>query len=163
MEVADAYKWLFHATLGGEHALHDLRAARAWLEREWASIGKPLAGEPEVVRLNPDGSMVRVNLRPHKARGGDPEMLFAVFVASAERFRPDRRRFVAAWSLLGERLRNGPIGRLSFARWREFDRLATSKGYPATHHSASYEFAYAPAYRVVLGTIWVASGGTNAR
>src|SRR5262245_56083851 len=75
MEIEDAYKWLFHATLGGEHAVTDDEGPRQWLDREWATLGPPLAGEKEVVPLTVDGKLIRLNLRPYKARGGDKEML----------------------------------------------------------------------------------------
>ena len=34
MRVEDAYKWLFHATLGGEHAVQDVGGPRNWMDRE---------------------------------------------------------------------------------------------------------------------------------
>jgi len=152
MQIEDAYKWLFHATLGGEHAVTDDSGPRQWLDREWATLGKPLPGEREVVPLTQDGKLVRVNLRPYKARGGDKEMLLAIFVASARRFHAERRMFVAEWQDLGRRLRRGPILRLRYPDWVRLDRKASSDGYPAIDHSSKYERAYHPAYRVMVGS-----------
>jgi hypothetical protein len=154
MEIEDAYKWLFHATLGGEHAVRDDSGPRAWLDREWDVIGEPLPGEANVVELRPDGKIVRVNLRPYKAAGGDKETMLQVFVASARRFHAERVVFETAWSALGERLKEGPIGRIDRSGWVRLDHEARAEGYPAIEHSENYLRAQNPAYRVVLKDLW---------
>ncbi len=155
MRIEDAYKWLFHAALGGEHAVLDEAAPRAWMDAEWPTVGRPTPGEREVVPLTPDGRLIRVNMRPYKARGGDPEMLLAVFVQSARSFRGDRKAFVAAWEELGSRLKARGIGKLSYRGWKRLDDEERPKGFAAIHHSSAYERAYHPAYRVVLADLWV--------
>jgi hypothetical protein len=154
-QVEDAYKWLYHATMGGDHAVSDDEGPRRWLEDEWAGLGAPKAGEKEVVSLRPDGKVVRVQLRPFKARGGDPEMLLAVFVASAQRFRPEREDFLREWRALGERLKDGRLSQIRYQDWRRLDRQAAREGYTAIHHSSAYEKAASPAYRVVVGDLWI--------
>lgn len=151
LRIEDAYKWLFQATRGGEHAIRDPEAAREWLEREWASLGPPEPGETLVVPLRADGALVRLNLRPFKARGGRPEDLLAAFVRSARAFRADNEGFVGAWKELGRRLDSRPSGHLDGKVWRALDAEARAKGFPAWHHSAPYEAAKHPAYRVLTG------------
>ena len=164
MRVDDAYKWLFHATQGGDHAVgDDDTGPRRWLVREWARLAVPSPGEPEVVPLDPHGRFVRINLRPYRARGGDPEMLLAVFVASARRFRPDKQDFARAWNELGRQLKRGPVAKLTFREWRRLDRETKPVGYPAIHHSGAYEAAARPAYRVVLAQMWIRAGTTQRR
>jgi hypothetical protein len=148
--IEDAYKWLYHATLGGEHAVTDEQGPRAWLDREWETIGAPLKGEQGLVPLTSDGRLLRVNLRPYKQRGGDKEMLLWAFVFSAERFKPDRSGFVREWDALGARLRSRPQGHLTAGEWTRLDATARKAAFPAAHHSPEYERAYRPAYRVVL-------------
>jgi len=157
MRAEDAYKWLFHATLGGEHAVLDEDGPRRWLDREWTSLGPPMANEPEVVRLDPSGRLLRVNLRPFKRHGGDKEMLLAIFVASAQSFLADKREFVREWKSLGCRLRVHSIGKIRFEDWQGLDRETAPAGYPAIDHSAPYEKTYSPAYRVILGSLWTKS------
>ncbi|MGV3615848.1 MAG: hypothetical protein ACO1SV_10985 [Fimbriimonas sp.] len=153
--IEDAYKWLFHATQGGDHAVGDDDAGpRRWMDREWIGLGTPRTREPELVRLDPEGKIVRINLRPYRARGGDREMLLAVFVASARQFRPDRRTFVRAWNDLGRRLRQGRVGKLTYPEWVRLDRENRPLGFPAIHHSPTYESTHRPAYRVVLRSLW---------
>lgn len=149
--VEDAYKWLFQAARGGEHAAPSEAAARAWLEREWAGLGPPLPGEPLLVPLRPDGAVVRLNLRPFKAGGADPGALLDAFLASARTFRADPGLFVEAWRAFGRALpREGAAGRDARA-FAEVDREAERAGWPARHHSATYEAARHPAYRVLTG------------
>ena len=156
MRIQDAYKWLYHATLGGEHAIRDESGPRRWLEREWSQIGSAPPNEPEVVQLTPDGRLLRVNLRPYKSRSGDREMLLAILILSAERFSASKHRFQAAWNELGEWLMSRRVGHLTIETWTAFDRLQKPLGYPAVHRSKEYEAAYQPAYRVVLGEFWLA-------
>lgn len=158
VRVEDAYKWLYQAALGGEHAIAEETGPRRWLDEEWAGLGEPREGEPLAQALRPDGSVLRINLRPFKAAGGQRERLLRAFVESARAFRGDRALFLAAWSELGRRLRAGgeaqPAG-LRFADWQALDEAARAEGYPAVHHSPSYEQAHAPAYRVVLARVWL--------
>ena len=155
MRIEDAYKWLFHATQGGDHAVgEDDSGPRQWMIREWANLTSPMPNEREVVPLDPQGRLIRVNLRPFRARGGDSEMLLAVFVSSARQFRPNRREFISSWNELGKRLQRSSIGKLTSREWRRLDRETKVLGYAAIHHSPWYESQAKPAYRVVLGALW---------
>jgi hypothetical protein len=154
MRIEDAYKWLFHATLGGEHAVTNEDGPRRWLDREWPTVGAPMKGEKEVEPLTPDGKLVRINLRPYKQRGGDKEMLLWAFVLSAEKFKGDKSQFIAEWKSLGARLRAANGGLHTFKEWTRVDVEMKQVGYPAIDHSAQYERAYRPAYRVILREFW---------
>lgn len=157
--IEDAYKWLYHATLGGEHAIQDPEGPRNWLASEWGSLTEALPDEPLVVPLDPSGKILRVNLRPYKQRGGDREMLLAVFVASAERFRPTKQTFLDIWSELGQRLAKNAIGKLTKSEWNRLDRSCAALSYPPIHHSAAYAATYRPAYRVILSEMWLPPNG----
>jgi len=159
MRAEDAYKWLYHATLGGEHAVRDDVGPRLWLDGEWSELGEPVAGEPPVVELRPDGHLIRVNLRPYKAAGGDREALLQAFVASARAFHADRSEFVREWIALREVLANGPVGEITGGAWHAIDAEASEAGYPAIEHSESYLAACRPAYRVMLADVWERASG----
>ena len=149
--VEDAYKWLFQAARGGEHAAPSEEAARVWLEEEWASLGPPLPGEPFVVPLRPDGSVVRLNLRPFKAAGGDPKALLRAFLSSARSFAPDPGLFVASWRAFGRGLAASGAKGWTTSAFEELDRASEKAGWPARHHSGAYDEARKPAYRVLTG------------
>ncbi len=149
--VEDVYKWLFQAARGGEHAAPSEETARAWLEAEWASLGPPLPGEPLVVPLRPDGSVVRLNLRPFKAAGGDPKALLGAFLSSARSFAPDPLLFVASWRAFGRGLAAGGANGWTAGAFEELDRASEKAGWPARHHGRAYSEARRPAYRVLSG------------
>jgi len=149
--VVDVYKWIFQAARGGEHAAPSEEAARKWLASEWATLGPPLSGEPLVVPLRPDGAVVRLNLRPYKAAGGDPEALLQAFLSSAREFRPDPGLFVAAWRFFGSEIAPGATRGLDVPAFEALDREAERAGWPARHHGAEYTAARKPAYRVLTG------------
>jgi hypothetical protein len=155
IEIEDAYKWLYHATLGGEHAVSDDDGPRAWLDREWPILGKPRRAEPLVTKLRPDGKVIRINLRRYRANGGDREMLLAIFVTSASQFHASRQSFRVEWDALGRELRTRRHGKLTFPAWERLDAGTRPRGFPAIDHSAGYERACQPAYRVVLGSLWI--------
>lgn len=147
----DAYKWLYQAIRGAEHAVPSEAAARSWLEREWDGLGPPRPGEPLLVPLRPDGAVVRLNLRPFRAAGGDREALLAAFLASARRFVPEPGLFVAAWREFGKGLPAEGAGAMSRSAFEELDRASEAEGWPARHHGRPYAEAHAPAYRVLTG------------
>jgi hypothetical protein len=149
LRIADAYKWLFHAARGGEHAIQNEFAVRQWLDREWETLGPPQPGEPLWLPLAADGGVGRLNLRPYRAQGGAPEPLLAAFLAGAQSFDADPARFRAAWRALGRALKSRPQGHLTYFEWKRLDREMRAKDYPAVHHSPEYEQARQPAYRVL--------------
>ena len=149
LRIEEAYKWLFHATRGGEHAIENPTTARQWLEQEWTTLSPPFPDEPLWIPLDPEGQIGRLNLRPYRERGGSPDALHAAFVAGALSFDSSPKRFRQAWTALGRALRNQPQGHLTRAEWLRLDRHMRPKGFPAIHHSAPYRTAHQPAYRVL--------------
>ncbi len=149
VRIEDAYKWLFHATRGGEHAIENEIATLKWLEKEWTTLTAPLPDEPLWVPLTPDGRIGRLNLRPYKAQGGDLLALHHAFVAGAASFNARPNDFLQAWRALGRALPTTPDAPLTQADWKQFDARMRAKKYPACHHSAAYQQARQPAYRVL--------------
>lgn len=151
IRIEDAYKWLYQATRGGEHAIPDEESARDWLESEWQTLAEPKPNEPLWQPLSPEGEIVRLNLRPFRARGGRMDELLAAFVESSRRFDNNQANFKTAWKELGKRLKQKPIGALNWKDWRELDRKMRLSGYPAIHHSESFNRECQPAYRILTG------------
>lgn len=148
VHIEDAYKWLFQATRGGEHAAPDRDSAKQWLDGEWSS----LSSEPKEDLFEPlckDGSIGRLNLRPFKAVEGTKDDLLDAFLNSAKNFDGSEASFRKAWQLLGKRLEKKPIGSITYAQWQKLDDEAKATNYPAVHHSRDYDEAEHPAYRVI--------------
>ncbi len=141
--VQDYYKLAHQGILGSEHAIRDTAAVRAWMTREVAELPGRRVPQPETQRevepLPPDGRYVRVHLRPYLARGGDPGVLVAAFIRTANAPRGDTAQFRCAELALAG------VG-VEAAGYFAARRRA---GFPAVHHSPAYEAAHGPAYRVV--------------
>jgi hypothetical protein len=149
VRIEDAYKWIYQATRGGEHAAPDSESARQWMMNEWDGLGEPKANEKQWEPLCPGGEIGRFNLRPFRARGGKPDDLVAAFVASSREYKGEPESFIAAWTELGKRLKKKKIGALDHSAWTKLDSEMRAKNYPAVHHSETYRKAAAPAYRVL--------------
>ncbi|MGV8038795.1 MAG: hypothetical protein AB2L07_01475 [Thermoanaerobaculaceae bacterium] len=147
MRADDLYKLAHQATFGPAHLITDEAAARSYLLTELAGVSAD-DSEPLVETLATDPPLVRVNLRPFKARGGDPARLLEALVTTANGVRGDpavmRARLGLAAELLAARARTAEAERL-LAMAAELE----GRGFPAAHHSQAYAEAYRPAYRVV--------------
>jgi hypothetical protein len=167
MAMQDAYKWIYQATMGGEHAASDRAAAARWLQQEWESLDAPAPDEPMIEPLGTSG-VVRLNLRPYRAAGGSPQAVLDAFLESATSYRPDKDTFLRTWHELGEYLRTHDVGRMTRPAWERLDAETRSRGYPAVHHSDTYTRAHRPAYRVLTAEqaarlVQPAIGGPRAR
>jgi hypothetical protein len=147
----DLYKLLHQATMGSEHAMTDTAGVRAYLTRELATMGEGVT-EPMIDTIAPGGAIVRVHLRPWVAAGRSTDSLLAAFIATAETFRGDTGRLGRALSL-AERMIAAGGARFPVTSWRDLVHARRAEGYPAIHHSAGYQEAYRPAYRVVAGPL----------
>lgn len=148
MQPQDLYKLAFQAAMGSAHLVRDAAEARMWLDREAQAL-EPGPAEPVEDTISADGVLVRVNLRPYLATGGDLARLADAFVRTAYEFRgslPRLRDYLAA----AERLAQAGRLPLSAAELRAYCDEMGRRGYPAPEHSSRYLKAYHPAYRVVL-------------
>jgi len=147
-EATDLYKFLHQAIYGPGHAIPDPDAAARWLDGELEHLGPPLVGEAQCEVLGGRPILVRVNLRPFMADGGDAAELVGAFVATAGEVRGDPGRMGEAIEIVVRWLRSDSRGNLADALER-LDAELAPKGYPAIHHSEAYVEAYHPAYRVI--------------
>jgi hypothetical protein len=151
MEPQDLYKLLHQAAMGSAHAIEDTAGVRLWMERELVTMGdRPI--DPLVDTIAPDGAVVLVHLRPWVAAGRSTDSLLQAFVRSAGTIPPDTAKLARYLDLAEGMVREGglPFGA---AAWRDLVEGQRRGGFPAVHHSPSYEMAYHPAYRVVQGAL----------
>ena len=150
-EAADLYKLVHQGIMGSEHAVSDTAAASAWMRRELGTLSMSARKDLSAVlieRLPPDGRFARVNLRPFMAAGNDAAALVRAFVATANQSKGDTAQFACVDRALSKG-RSKPVVLQLLAQIRE--RRKT--GFDAAHHSAAFEAAYSPAYRVVRATL----------
>ncbi|MBX3244039.1 MAG: hypothetical protein KF685_06240 [Acidobacteria bacterium] len=150
MNAQDAYKWLYQATRGAEHAVSDKEKAFARLETEWNALTQPSDDEPLWQPLRPDGLIGRLNLRPFKATGGSVIDLQNAFLNSSLAFDSNGEFLYSAWIDLGDRLSASPYGNLNITDWRVLDAELQTHAFPAMGHSQTYRLAHSPAYRILV-------------
>lgn len=148
MEVQDLYKLIHQASMGSEHAVHDLEVTRTFLEREVIELVEA-PDEPVQDIISPDGRIARINLRPYLASNASLDKLFDAFVRTANDFDGNTKRLKRYWSY-AEQLTRGSTFTFSSTALQTFFTQMDDQGFPAVHHSAAYSAAYQPAYRVIV-------------
>lgn len=146
MEIQDLYKLLHQSAFGSEHAVKDSVKVFNWLEKEWSGLDNQLT-DPFIDTISADGSLVRVNLRPYRAMGLDRSKLLSAFINTATNYKGTDKDLENYWSYAEEL-----CGKIPFAKedMQRFFKKMKALGFPAVHHSKTYEDFYRPAYRVVL-------------
>ena len=147
MSAGDWYKLVFQAAMGLEHLGADSAAVYNYLIAEWNSI-EAGHGEPLVEAIAPDTSMLRLNLRPYKAIGGQADQLFGAMQHTVANTEPDAERLEAWWGMLQEEALSNRL-LPSVAELKALGADRKEKGWPAEHHSEVYGTVYQPAYRVL--------------
>lgn len=148
MEAEDIYKLVHQAAMGNGHLFTDTAGAKLYLLNEMDEVEADTT-EPMIEPLSPDGQIVRLNLRPFKARAGDAEQLFDAMVRSANTFEQRPSSLERWWQEILEEVAYGTIPSDRTTLQELFDRMK-AEGFPPVHHSETYESEYRPAYRVLL-------------
>lgn len=146
MSPQDWYKLIHQAAMGNRHLGVEDQAIYNYLLRELDSIQASTV-EPLVEYISPDSQVVRLNLRPYKAAGGDPDKLFEAMKATWDTVVPSSELLQSRWMEL--QLVSPMLG-LKAEAMNSFFQARAKEGFPAVHHSEGYGLAYKPAYRVLL-------------
>ncbi len=147
MQLQDLYKLLLQSVMGCEHAVSDIERARSWLEME---ITRSAVGpvEPLFDPISPDGAVIRLHLRPYIEAGMDMERLLVAFIRTSCDHRGSSQELIEAGRLSSRMAKNGLLP-FETAEILTFWNRQEEQGFPATHHSESYQSHYHPAYRVI--------------
>ncbi len=137
----DWYKLIYQGTLGAEHLLQDVPAARQRLQVEWDAVEAQTGAQCVCDAIAPENRIVRLHLRPLKALGCPVQTLWTAFEKSAALPTPGKADFVDNWRRLKQALPAADV--------EAWDHIMASQGYPVCHHSPVFRQAYRPAYRVV--------------
>lgn len=151
--MEDAYKWIYQATMGAEHAVSDVDKAKIRLESEWHALDMTAFGADEslLTPLDPDSTVVRLHLRPYRQAGGNTEALFTAFIESAAEFHGELSQFIGAWKAFGLWVATHS-SHLDAKAWKQVDARQSALNYPPIRHSDHYRTVRSPAYRVLSGT-----------
>lgn len=146
MRATDFYKLIYQGVFGVGHIMGG--DARTWLYREAEAVDlDDRPEEPLIEGISPDGSVVRVNLRPYIRLGLPLEGLFRAMEETAL-IEGSADEFMEAWRALRGLVDSGVID-VNPGELEELDEELDREGCKPHHHSEAYRQAYSPAYRVV--------------
>ena len=148
MEVQDWYKLLHQAAMGNRHLGVEDSLIYNYMLVELNSI-EASTGEPLIEYISPDSAIVRLNLRPFKAKGGDPDALFISMKSTWDTVVPSTAFLEQYRAELAVQADAGHLN-LDADELDKFFKTKKSEGYPAVHHSERFGENYKPAYRVLL-------------
>jgi len=151
MEPRDVYKLLYQGVLGPEHNIEDKTAFRERLLAEFASL-EARQGEPLYEPVRPDGSLLRINLRPFKLQNGDLESLIAACLAAGRQKWGELEELKSAWGTFCGLCQEGRWPEFALADVSTFSAWLEAQGHPAVHHSPAYRRCYQPSYRLLAKT-----------
>lgn len=149
MQIQDAYKWLYQATRGGEHATLNFERAAKLLETEWQAADDASENEMLWEPLTPNAAIGRLHLRPFKNKAGDITDLLNAFLNSVKVFSGDADHFIACWNELGDVLAEQSDRELSKNEWKALNEKMLTADFPAISHSEQYKKTYRPSYRIL--------------
>ena len=150
MEMQDWYKLIHQAAMGNRHLGVEDSLIYNYLLHELNSI-EANPEEPLIEFISADSQVVRLNLRPFKANGGNPDQLFAAMQETWNTVIPSPE-LLEEYALQVDAL--AKTGEVPFTpeSWQQFVSEKKTAGFPEVHHSDVYTSNYAPAYRVLLAT-----------
>jgi hypothetical protein len=157
MEARDVYKLLYQGVRGPEHIIASPEAFRERLQAEWEAL-KPEVDDPpnndslwESIR--PDGALVRLNLRPFKASGGNLDELETACLETGRRSWGSQAELQLAWAHFISACQEPSWPSLAMDDILAFDAWLQAMDFPPVHHSEAYRTLYRPAYRLVAANI----------
>jgi hypothetical protein len=142
----DIYKLLHQATFGPGHAITGKKEAKERLEHELKYATLPNPGDYLLENVHPEGQIVRLHLRPYAAFRGSTRPLLDAFIRSADDVRGTVDVMVARWHAFEQ---SPYIERFPSRELALFARFRAQEGWPAVHHSPTYQAVYHPVYRVL--------------
>lgn len=148
MEVKDVYILLFQGTMGPKRLIYDDPRFEEHLDEEFKLIS-PDESIPLWENLRPDGEIVRLNLAPYKARGGDIGTLSTICLWTHSSFKDSLDDLKESWDTLKRLCRDGRLRKFDLEKLAKLDEWAIRHNFPPLQHSEAYSEAYHPAYRLV--------------
>jgi len=143
-EAQDIVKLCYQAARGGEHMLGDIEGARKYFNEEFCKT------HPCDIPLYEEISdeFCRVNIAAWKYRGLSADLLFDIFLKSAEQTVTENNKLAEYIDIAEKSVYGGKTG-VTPGEWAEFVSRYKKSGMPTVHHSTRYRLGEKPSYRVV--------------
>jgi hypothetical protein len=152
MGPRDVYKLLYQSVRGPEHLITSPEGFRQYLAEEWEALDAA-GDDPLTESIRPDGSLLRLNLRPYKAAHGNLDQLAAACLETARRTWGTQEELQQAWQSFVIACQSGLWLDLVLQEVEDFSSLLIEKNFPPAHHSERYRELYRPAYRLIAADI----------
>lgn len=139
LELQDLMKFLFQSSFGCEHLISDQETVKQYIEQEIKDNQDPLASYESL-----DGDFIRLHLN----YGLHPNTLATLFTLSAIPQENGNKDLEEKLKILLDMIQNKELpfdylqSKQKLYAWKE-------KGYPAVHHSKTFNETYHPAYRLI--------------
>jgi hypothetical protein len=154
MAPCDFYKLLYQGVRGSEHIIASPESFTERLLEEWNELDLA-GGDPLWESIRPDGSLLRLNLRPFKVAGGRLDELVTACLETGGRRWGTLSELQQAWECFITTCRDGYWPGLSMDDVETFTSMLKENGFPPVHHSEYYQSLYRPAYRLLAADIWL--------
>jgi len=151
MQPRDVYKLLYQGVRGPEHIIASAAAFTDRLVEEWEALDLP-GNDPLWESIRPDGSLLRLNLRPFKAEGGRLDRLITACLETSCRTWGTQADLQQAWESFTEGGRERPLSGLALEDVKSFTSWLEANGFPPVHHSERYRVLYRPAYCLITAS-----------
>jgi len=148
MQPRDIYKLLYQGVRGPEHLITSPQAFREYLVSEWETLN-PEGDDLLRESIRPDGSLLRLNLRPFKAAGGSLEALTTACLETARRPWGTQDELQQVWECFVDACIAGSWPSVTLQQVDILTSLLQENKFPPLHHSDRYRELYQPAYRLV--------------
>jgi len=153
LDIVDVYKLLHQGVFGPGHAIKYPKQTREWLEREseLAVAAVTDAASPMLESVHPEGSVVRLHLRPYLTARGDLNKLLNAFIDSSKAVEGKPEMLADWWGQFEQMTQPGGAfaGRFDLRTLALITRARIAENWAACHHSPVFNFEYKPYYRVL--------------
>lgn len=148
MEEKDVYLLLFQGTMGPKRLIYDDPMFDEHLHEEFSqtSLNETI---PLWENLRPDGEIVRLNLAPFKARGGDVGSLSTLCLWTHSSFNGNLDDLKESWDTFKRLCQYGRLRKFDLEKLAKLDEWLVRHNYPPAQHSDAYREAYLSAYRLI--------------
>lgn len=151
MQPCDAVKLIFQNEFGGRHLAEDGAGSLAALREELVRVSSDRCQQENGLIAEKIGNgRVRLNLSAMDPAVLPIECIHAIFMASSKKSDGSMASFFEKLAVLEAAAASGWFG-FPAADLQSYIQAYKAMGCPPVHHSADFQEAYAPAYRVIDG------------
>lgn len=148
MRLSDVYRLLHQSVFGTAEAVSKKKSTHDWLKHEF-DLAAPLEPMTLLESISPDGSLVRLHLRPYRALGGKIAPLLEAIQNTAAAVKGSEAQIKERWEIFAEMAAHELAEKFPLHEVRLFGKVYEDRHWAVAQHSPEYLRAYKPLYRVL--------------